>query len=374
MGYPTIQCTIMFVDLVDSSVHAKILGIDQYTNRLMQFQKTMQETYSSFVEALSGSVIKGKECLPIKITPRGDEAVVYFTTNKSKKCNEDDVFLAIKLALQMKFAWKKALMEVGGGEVETKQHIELGIGINQGEVAAITTDDMEITNIEGYEINYAKRVESCSRLGKYTNVFLSEKARNVFHNANMIFEKHEDCNLSGIDENVNLYEVREFLFNYTPYHFDEQMKELFNAIKENVLPAFNKTWLEQYMINILYNEFSRTRLEHYKDKIKEIILMSHHPDQIFYKFLKAYFLSDEMILLKLQYYQEIVKERATFILARKEIIRLYEKVYDKLTKLELLSLDVKNYIDDMKNFHSEIIEPDETETYEKILAKINSLL
>jgi hypothetical protein len=83
---------------------------------------------------------------------------------------------------------------------------------------------------------------------------------------------------------------------------------------------------------------------------------------------------DEMVLLKLQYYQEIVKERPTFILARKEIIRLYDQIVDKITKLDAVSLQVKNHIDDMKKFHSEIIEPDETATYEKILTKINSLL
>ena len=52
------------------------------------------------------------------------------------------------------------------------------------------------------------------------------------------------------------------------------------------------------------------------------------------------------------------------ILARKEIIRLYEKVCDKRCKLDALAFNVKNYIEEMKAFNNEIIENDERELLE----------
>jgi hypothetical protein len=298
---------------------------------------------------------------------------ILFSTDTSKPDNADDVLTAIKLALQMKFAWKRRLVELEKS-IEIKQHIELAVGINQGQMAAFTNDQEEIEGIEGYEINYAKRVESFSRIGKYTNIFLSEKTRNIFKSANMIFEKYEDCDLRGIDEHVNLYEVKEFLFQSMPSIYDEAMSQLFQRIRKDRLLASGKSWLEQYMINILFNTYCQKKLDHYKEKILEFINDSYHRDLLFYRFLKAYLLEDEFLFLKLQYYQEIVKERPSYTLARKEIIRLYEHLCDKVNKIEPLALQVKNYIDELMKFHLDLIEQNEREMYGKILSRINSLI
>ena len=206
-----IYCTAMFLDLVNSSMHSKVLGIEAYAERLREFSNTMKATYYEFLKSEQCLKVNEKAYLLKEIKPRGDEAFILFSTDTSKPDNADDILTAIGLALQMKFAWKRRLVELDES-IEIKQHMELAVGINQGQMAAFTSDQEEIESIEGYEINYAKRVESFSRIGKYTNIFLSEKTRNIFKSANMIFEKYEDCDLKGIDEHVNLYEVKEFLF------------------------------------------------------------------------------------------------------------------------------------------------------------------
>src|SRR3990172_6441548 len=153
-----IYCTAMFVDLVNSSMHSKVLGIEDYAKRLQQFKITMQTTYSEFLKHEPRPKVKEKIYIPPSIEPRGDEVFILFSTDTNKPDNADDVLTAIRLALQMKFAWKRRLVGIEE-RIEIKQHIELAVGINQGQMAAFTNDEEIIESIEGYEINYAKRVE-----------------------------------------------------------------------------------------------------------------------------------------------------------------------------------------------------------------------
>lgn len=367
--FPQIFCTVIFVDLIESSLFSKILSVEEYANIVELFQDIAKKIYENFRS--TNIVNSEKYYMPETISPRGDEAVIYFSTNTSTERNPHDIELAVKLALQIKFEWKKELISKG---YESKRHIDLAIGINRGQVAAKMNEDMRIVKVEGYEINYAKRVESYSRIGKYTNIFLSEKSRKVLKNVNIIFEKYEDCSLKGIEEKINLYEVNEFIFDELPYVLNENLQESIEIIIKTQFPTMNKAWLEQYIISILYSELSKKYLDYYKKKILRLINDSRYQNRILYKFLKAYFLDDTLLLLKLKYYQEIVKENSSFIAARKEIIRLYEKLSEKMIKLEPIALQVKNYIDEMYNFNKELIEPDEREMYDRILLRINTLI
>jgi len=370
MNYIDIYCTIIFIDLVDSSIYSKILKTKNYAELLELFQETAKRVYQSFYDKYHKNDSKNWFSEPSEVRPRGDEAVIFFTTDMSLENNAYDIELAVKFALQVKFEWKKVLIE--SGKYETKSHVDLAVGINRGLVSGITDEDMNIIKIEGYEINYAKRVESSSRLGENTNIFLSEKARNLIKSANIVFKKYENCNLKGLEERTTLYEVDEFIFDDLPYSYDSTMKNLIEKKMSKEIAGNKKQWLEQYIISIFYSEFSKKVNIQYKEYILDWIEKSVFIDKIFYRYLKASLLDDDKyFLLKLKYFQDIIKDEPTFIAPRLELIELYRKHESKLTALDPIKFQIKNYIDEMFNFYPDIINPEEKVTYNAILDKIN---
>ena len=114
----------------------------------------------------------------------------------------------------------------------------------------------------------------------------------------------------------------------------------------------------------------------YIDSIMRTVKESHHKNIIYHKFIKAYFMDDEsdLVLLKLQYMQDIVKEMPSFMLARKEIVRLFKLANNKITSISSLALQVKNYINEMREFHKENILEDEEIEYSNILKQIDGLI
>lgn len=367
-----ITCTMMFIDMVESSLFSKILPIKEYAQKILSYQTTMKDAYTHFYDTNKvlnqSNPIKTYVQKPEDINLRGDEVFITLSTN-IRILNPLDIELAIKLGMYMKFKWLLTQRKI---EREPKRYIELGIGLNQGSVAAITDENMNIESIEGYEINYTKRVESFSRNGKYTNVFISEKAKNILKTSKMIFEEHENVNLKGIESNASIFELKEFLFEDIFIDYTEELERDISDIN-TIQHTITRCWVEQYIVSILFSNYCRKKGDHYKDKILKIIRDTNFHNLIFYKFLKAYFIEDNMIL-KLKYYQEIVNQRPTFLLARKEIIILYNKLKGKINRIEPLALQVKNYIDELFKYHGSLLETGEKEQYVKILKEINKAI
>ena len=365
-----IYVTTIFIDLVNSSIYSKILSIENYTSLIIHFQDIVKRAYKRFKKKIN--LKHDYYWFPKVIDPRGDEAVIFFSTDTREFNIFRDLELAIQFSLYVKFEWKNFLLN--RKNIEQKEHIELGIGINRGKVMGIPDDEGNIVKIEGYEINYAKRVESYSRNGKYTNIFLSEKSRNLIRNSGLIFTKYENCMLKGIEDRVNLFEVKEFIFTKPLYVIDIKLTKLNLHDIRNSNMLYNKSWFELFVVNLLYFKFSITKLNRYKNEILDIIRDSNFYDMILYLFLKSYLLEDDYYTLKLKYYQQIIKKYPSFILARKDLLRLYCEKYNKIIRINAISLQVKNSINEFQKFNPELITENEEELYSKILHDIDKIL
>jgi len=153
---------------------------------------------------------------------RGDQMVVILASQDHAK----DVETVTRIALETEQRWglrfpnderwrqgMPPLSIVGGihwGPIMVRQR-EFGLRGNK-------------PTAEGYAINYAKRVESCARLGKYSHIMLSESAWPLLEEVKtsyLFFDESKLLELKGIGPQF-LREVRYYLTSdvYTPHAKD----------------------------------------------------------------------------------------------------------------------------------------------------------
>ncbi len=205
-----VTATLPFADLIGSSEYANILGLDKYDEYINIFQATVKNIFLSETGKIDNKdfYIKGDEgCL-----------IVYnslSTENESEKNNiiEEEVDLAIKIAFRIKHEW--FLKELNIDRIKSdKKPYEVGIGINTGKVTIakhVSTPENKKVNAEGYAINLAKRIESESRGGIFTGIYLSEHAYNIYYQSSgedtICFEEVSATQLKGITQKINIYEI-----------------------------------------------------------------------------------------------------------------------------------------------------------------------
>jgi len=370
------NCSFVFIDLVDSSVHSKIKNFEEYGKLLESFHELIIAEYTDFV-ACKQSLHKLNSWFNIEgFKPRGDEAFFAFTTKKGNVTNSDDVIYAVKLILSIKFKW--LLAQYKGDDICIKDLVDLAAGINQDEVLAYLHENSEIERVEGYAINYAKRVESYSRNGLYSNVFLSERSRNIVLDQHILFERHENCDLKGIGERVNLFEVSDFIFLDLVSFTDEAFNKIDKMVL-NILPFYSKPWLENYILTIYLSKIKLLNgpkdiaaKERYQAAVKNILVKSSFKEYLYHKFIKTLMLDDSDIL-KVKYLHDIVNKNTEFLPAKMLLIQLYEKHTKKMKLYSAFAYEIKNQVEELLRFHENILDSTQKSVLQDVLKKIDKL-
>lgn len=119
------------------------------------------------------------------------------------------VFRAIKFLFHLKGILEFAVQNPSEKD-SAPTRIGLGAGIHFGRVAGrslIEQDGHSVINqIEGYAINRAKRIESSSRAGRYSRVFLSKEPAMLLEDQPVILLRLT-VSMKGIEESAEVYEV-----------------------------------------------------------------------------------------------------------------------------------------------------------------------
>jgi hypothetical protein len=206
---------LMFVDIIDSSVYSSILGITKFAEKVLSFQRLfvdLGECYFNdkpyFAEKIDSLC---------QVESKGDEGLVFVVD--PRQTGDELVHRAVKFAFELK-ARLKILNQRETDLPPTE--MKIAVGIHYGEVAVITTSQLKdgvyrslIDRIMGYSINYAKRVESSSRIGSFSQVFLSREAANLLSYSPVVLYKYE-ASLKGIQANDEVYEVTSTFLDEVP--------------------------------------------------------------------------------------------------------------------------------------------------------------
>lgn len=201
-----LDASILFIDLVDSSVFASVLDLTSYASYMRTFRDLCIHQCEYFFDSfLKSRYNRGEE---YEVNCIGDELVVFLHTGNP----DNDVYLLTILAVSIKCAWLGAPFNAQRLQRRTVSS-EAAAGINFGKIL-IRKEGGSIQRY-GYAINLTKRIETLSRTGDYYRVFLSDSAFKQINTRmrNLIFGPRQLMSLKGIVGNVGVYELLDSFIN-----------------------------------------------------------------------------------------------------------------------------------------------------------------
>lgn len=330
---------IVFVDMVGSSNISKIKNHREYFKLIRDYHKCVEDVRDKY--------LKNKFKLSFFPEPRGDEGVFIFGNPigiQSDIKDERTILDAINFSILLKFIW--LMNQLVKENFSAHNLIDLAVGIHFDELAYSGPGPLKIDEIEGYAINYAKRIESASRIGKHSNIFISEEARALISEKNNIFfERYDGIILKGLNDNETVYEVKNLLIN-------EKYLLTLNAViqqnKNNLFSIRNKlllNWIDDILMSFYYTKIVLNKdattvsdlkgfLDNIKNKnsnivkfiscihYKDIILSSMHKKNE--KFAAYMYLIKEL--------ENILKQEKDFYLVKLTLLKCYKELIKNMLK------------------------------------------
>lgn len=319
----TIYALLVFADIVDSSKYSAVLGYKEYARRLLDFQNTFEklgEKYFPYPKDRSREY-----CL---VRARGDEGILFYA--KTQPDFSELVFRSIEFIYHLKGRLRFGIGEKDEGSTSPRR-IGLGAGIHVGQVAfAIKQENYRsvIDRLEGFSINYAKRVESCSRLGKYSRVFLSKEAARLLEDKPVVFSRIT-APMKDIDENAEVYEVHAGLFSGLKLDpndpDDEHLQSQINNIA-NYPIEIEEPWIKSLAVSVwdylLDQSLVSARRAEYRDRQLNLAWNSAIEDDPILLYVRARdFWDKKQYTQHIRYLRQIVQNHPEFVHARKGMIK-----------------------------------------------------
>ena len=229
-----IFAVILFVDQVDSVMLSNSLSLAEYDSLLNDYQRTLMDVVNGAKDqyCIAEAKVVGDElyaCFYNKddvetqrkmneIRAKSGEDSPEFAELKDnlQRLHNRHIYGALVTALRVKNRWishGRNVERINSG----KSPIEIGCGINAGRVSLADRVD-GMYRVEGYAINYAKRVEQASRFGRSSHVAFSRsayeklrkiKVRQFLLKQRIFFRPVElpPAAMKGISEQENVFEL-----------------------------------------------------------------------------------------------------------------------------------------------------------------------
>lgn len=203
---------VMFVDVMGASEVSNYKSPSEYA----AFVNGYQAMFESVCKEYIGTWYPEKsERDSVQFEARGDEGLLMIYPPEGATRLPEDVDIAVNIALELKRRWlysDENRKRIQSGLLP----INLGIGIHVGktylESTVKTTNNPGGLKPEGYAINLGKRVESFSRHGRYTDIFLSESAHGYLtamaDEQTYLFDLPQVFNPKGISRDIRVFEVK----------------------------------------------------------------------------------------------------------------------------------------------------------------------
>ena len=244
----TCDALIVFADVIDSSKFSAVLSYEEYAGRI----RTFQQAFEALGERYFPSGPTNVDAY-VEVKARGDEGIIFVVDPTEEPC--DLVLRAVDLLFHLK-GRLRLLGSARDGDATAPQRIAVGAGIHFGRVAYFTKVEAGrsvISQLEGYAINYAKRVETCSRYGSMSRVLLSEGAAQLVHDAAIILDRLS-ADMKGIAQVADVYEIRSALLSGIHYDANDSDDEALAQRVEDLAEhpdAIDEPWLKALSVSLL---------------------------------------------------------------------------------------------------------------------------
>lgn len=233
------EAGILFMDLVDSSVFASVLGLREYADHLESFHRIcLSQCRHFFGVFLEGKYAQGPDYSARII---GDELLVFIHTGRA----HNDVYLLSCLAATVKAAWLAAPFnqQRTSGRLPVSQ---ISGGIHYGPVWAKPNDTGY--DFTGYAINMAKRIEGHSREGNRYRILLSDHAFKQVHfrQRNLLFGSCRAFDSKGLLGRTSAYELHSTFMNLGPRIDSELAPDVKKILAETVELTTQELWMHDF--------------------------------------------------------------------------------------------------------------------------------
>jgi class 3 adenylate cyclase len=175
---------IMFVDIIESTRLARELGEVSYNKKLLAYRYHLRNVFCAKADPLFMSI-------------QGDEGLLIADGDANNSV------MVLACAIEVKSVLKSFMPE-----------FEVAFGVHKGAISLFLDERKRIESINGREINLAKRIETASRKGKYSKLFISLAVHDDLATANPAlrkffdYSKHSD--LKGFEgEELSLFELKQ---------------------------------------------------------------------------------------------------------------------------------------------------------------------
>lgn len=230
---------ILFMDLVDSSIFASVLGIREYAAHLDSFHRICLRHCEHFFEGfLEGQYKEGPDYSARII---GDELLVFVHTGQPR----NDVYMLTCLAATLKAAWLAA--PLNRERISRKQATsQISGGIHFGTVWAVP----EGTGFDfsGYAINMAKRIEGHSRDGSRYRILLSDHAFKQVHfqQRNLVFGHCLEFDSKGLLGKTAAFELVSTFMNPGPRIAPEIAEDVRRLLEALLRRTTQDPWMHDF--------------------------------------------------------------------------------------------------------------------------------
>jgi len=218
---------ILFVDVIGASEVSNHLSVSDYKDFVQEFRKVFESACNKYFDNWLKDLEKDEE---YHYSARGDEGILLIYPRDETEDPSSLIDIAINIALDLKRSWLLSthnLSNVTNGIVP----IELAVGIHVGH-----TYLGEDRKPDGYAINLAKRVESFSRTGQYTHIFVSETAHGFLNRLadekTYLFDEPKSLTAKGFSREIRAFEV---MHHFLPTDWTDGVEEPAQNPYSNVL-------------------------------------------------------------------------------------------------------------------------------------------
>lgn len=191
-------------------------------------------------------------------------------------------------------------------------------------------DSSSVANIEGHSINIAKRIETASRAGKFSKIFLSRDAAKFLQKVPVILERRV-CDLKGIGNKEEIFEVKSAFLDDFPLKSDNlDLHSFVHHYTKNIKKHDydSKPWLKSLVISVL--ESARNRIPFatkgsfkYGEDATRLIWFDPSEDDPIFIYFRAYDLEikNKNLELRLELLKSLSSKYPKFFNAKIRLIR-----------------------------------------------------
>ncbi len=372
------EACIIFVDIINSSSFSSFVSCSEYMKWVVLFQKTFSKLAKDYF---------GDDAF---ISTAGDEGYL-FLPNFNKLIDKSVLlFKAVSFTFELKTLIKLLPFLIKDKAISGQMPygIRLAVGIHYGSVSYTfkpVKGGIEIEKYYGYNINFAKRIETSSRDGVYSNIYVSKEVYEALKSKKPLFFQHYRTEMKGIDKSIDVYEIRSAFIgsdipmmellqeDWTDVVFKDVNEEPFNGPITRHEP-----WYKSYLISVIFQMSDKSKghvnHEHYMNLLNRCLFTNLEADDPMIDFVQALeYQKRGDLTLSVGRMKRVLQKYPEFVYARIEILKVMLEIVRKPNNATQEIIYIRDSTNELLNYFGNHLTSEERKSLSDIYEEIKQV-